>query len=179
MLIFSRLVLPYILTLFFVLKYILMQQIIYDFFHNIPLMSALISTIIAQVIKLVINIIVYKKLDLYLIVATGGMPSSHTACVGALWMSIVLIHGLISTECAIASVLAGIVYRDAVGVRRQAGIHASILNNLTMRENDENDPTPQLLKPLKTLLGHTPTQALVGLAEGIVVGLIVTLFVFS
>ena len=70
-------------------------------------------------------------------------------------------------------------YRDAVGVRRQAGIHASILNNLTMRENDENDPTPQLLKPLKTLLGHTPTQALVGLAEGIVVGLIVTLFVFS
>lgn len=141
-------------------------------------MSAIISTLIAQVAKLVINIIVYKKLDFHLLTATGGMPSSHTACVGALWMSVVLIHGIQSTECAITFVLGGIVYRDAVGVRRQAGIHASILNSLTMRETDENDPTPQLLKPLKTLLGHTPTQALVGLAQGITVGLIVTLFIF-
>lgn len=140
-------------------------------------MSAMISTLIAQLVKLVINIIVYKKLDLELLTATGGMPSSHTACVGALWMSIVLLHGVGSTESAIAFVLAGIVFRDAVGVRRQAGIHASILNSLTGREADDDDGAYPFLKPLKTLLGHTPTQALVGLAQGFIVGALVTIFV--
>lgn len=151
----------------------MINGLLYDFFHNIPLMAAMVSTLIAQLVKVVINLIVYKKLDARLLLATGGMPSSHTACVGALWTSIVVIHGIGSTYSAIAFVLGGIVYRDAVGVRRQAGIHAKILNEITRNEDDEHD----LFKPLKTLLGHTPTQALVGLAQGFLVGVLYAKFI--
>lgn len=145
----------------------------YDFIHNTPLMAAAVSTLIAQAVKLVINLIAYKKFDLYTLVATGGMPSSHTACVGALWASIALIEGVGSTESAIAFVFAGIVYRDAVGVRRQAGVHAKILNTLN-EEREASEEKSFLPKPLKTLLGHTPTQALVGLAMGLLVGYLYT-----
>lgn len=141
----------------------------YNFLHNTPLMAAIISTLIAQFIKFIINIIAYKKANFYTLVATGGMPSSHTACVGALWMAVALIEGSGSTESAIAFVFAAVVYRDAVGVRRQAGLHAKILNSLN-EERDNLEEKSFLPKPLKTLLGHTPTQALVGLGIGLLVG---------
>ena len=152
-----------------------MKDLILQFFHNTPLMAAMVSTLIAQAVKVIINLIVYKKFDARLLFETGGMPSSHTACVGALWTSIVVIYGMDSPLSAIAFVLGGIVYRDAIGVRRQAGIHAKILNEITKyEESDEHD---LYLKPLKTLLGHTPTQALVGLAQGFLVGVLYAKFI--
>lgn len=146
---------------------------LYGFIHNTPLMAAIVSTCIAQLVKLVINLFAYKKLNWYSLVTTGGMPSSHTACVGALWLSTAMIEGSGSTASAIAFIFGAVVYRDAVGVRRQAGIHASILNSL----NEEMDDSKNFLpRPLKTLLGHTPTQALVGLGLGLLVGFLYTTF---
>lgn len=152
-----------------------MRELIFGFLHNVPLMAAMVSTLIAQFVKVIINLIVYKKFDARLLLATGGMPSSHTACVGALWTSIVVLHGISSTYSAISFVLGGIVYRDAVGVRRQAGLHAKILNEIT--KNEESEEHDLFLKPLKTLLGHTPTQALVGLAQGFIVGALYALYI--
>lgn len=152
-----------------------MRELIFGFLHNIPLMAAMVSTLIAQFVKVIIKLIVYKKFDARLLLATGGMPSSHTACVGALWTSIVVLHGIGSTYSAISFVLGGIVYRDAVGVRRQAGLHAKILNEIT--KNEESEEHDLFLKPLKTLLGHTPTQALVGLAQGFIVGALYALYI--
>lgn len=145
---------------------------VFDFigglFTNIPLLSAFIATVLAQIAKILINLVVYKKWDWYLLVSTGGMPSSHTACVGALWMTLAILYGPGSVASAVSFILAAIVYRDAVGVRRQAGLHASILN--TLLNSDSNDENNQ---PLKILLGHTPLQAISGLIIGILTGIII------
>lgn len=144
-----------------------------DFFTNIPLIASMLAVIVAQLLKFILYSIRDKKLSWYSFVTTGGMPSSHSACVGALWISTSIIHGFGSIYCAITFILGAIVYRDAIGVRRQAGIHAGILNNLMEEKNSLNESEKH--KPLKTFLGHTPMQALIGLALGIIIGIISTI----
>lgn len=136
--------------------------------------SALLGVIIAQVIKVPIYFIVYRKWNIGLLFSTGGMPSSHTAMVTALATSVGLTEGFQSTLFAIAAVFAMIVIHDSTGVRRHAGYHAEVLNQLV---NDFNILIEGIKNPkiqrwesrqkLKELLGHKPIEVFFGGLLGI------------
>jgi acid phosphatase family membrane protein YuiD len=78
--------------------------------------------------------------------------------------SIGLQIGWNSNEFAIASLFAAIVMYDAAGVRQAAGKQARILNQIIDELFQEGHTLNE--ERLKELLGHTPTQVLMGLALG-------------
>ena len=59
-----------------------------------------------------------------------GFPSSHASFVVALATGAGVERGTADTSFAVAAVLAIVVMYDAMGVRRQAGYHASAINSL-------------------------------------------------
>jgi acid phosphatase family membrane protein YuiD len=94
------------------------------------------------------------------------MPSSHSALVSAAAHGIGLTAGFNSPIFALAIVVAMVVIYDATGIRRQAGRHAEIINAM-VRDLVEGHPLRQ--EQLREVLGHSPFEAIVGLALGILV----------
>lgn len=137
--------------------------------QNHVLMVALVGWLSAQVIKIIIELIRHRKLKLQLLMATGGMPSSHSSLVMSMATAVGLKYGFNSTFFAMAIVAAFVVMYDAQGVRRQAGTHAHIIN--VILENIENTGI-KLDKNLKELLGHTPLQVIAGAILGIIVAVV-------
>lgn len=152
-----------------------MEQII-AFFTNFILMSAISSWLVAQILKLFTGVFKQKKLTtVEFLFGTGGMPSSHTAAVCAVATSVGILNGLGSVEFAISAVLAMIVMRDAMGMRRQVGEHAKALN-IIMKELADAKNDPELTnKALGELVGHTPLQVFAGTIVGIAVPFCVAL----
>lgn len=138
--------------------------------QNSILWTTILAAFIAQALKSLQEAIFQRKLSLHRIFETGGMPSSHSAAVASLATSMGLVHGWSSPEFTISAVLAVIVIYDATGIRRAAGEHAEILNDLLeefnylLHEGFER-------QHLKTLLGHTYPQAVVGILIGILISL--------
>ncbi len=137
---------------------------------NTPLLAALAATMLAQALKVVITLIAERRLALDRLLETGGMPSSHSAAVAALATSVGAIHGMGSPYFAIAAVLGSIVMYDATGIRRAAGKQAEMINDLVKELNHLFDDGFQP-QALKTLLGHTYPQVLVGGLVGLGTGL--------
>ena len=138
-----------------------------DILDNSVLLVAVVACLIAQASKLVIELAKNRKLNVRVLVTTGGMPSSHSALVTALATGVGQTTGWASPEFAIATVLAIIVMYDAAGVRQAAGKQARILNQMIdelFREHQEFNEDR-----LKELLGHTPFQVIVGSALGITI----------
>lgn len=151
-----------------------------EFFTNIPLMAALTGIVFAQVIKVPIRLIFTKEFIPNLIFSTGGMPSSHTAAVTALTTSIGLIEGFDTTLFAASFVFSVIIMFDASGVRRQAGKHAALLNELVRdiqyfareaRDWHRKEEYEKRLE-LKELLGHKPIEVFFGAISGIIIGIL-------
>ncbi|EKF52436.1 divergent PAP2 family protein [Lactococcus garvieae] len=144
-----------------------------DFFKEIIsnqiLVTAIVGWFAAQIIKIFVDIFRYKKLDLRLLFATGGMPSSHSALVVSMTTATGLTQGFDSAIFAMATVFAFVVMYDAQGIRRQAGTHAYILNIII--KTIEN-PKINAERALKELLGHTPLQVFGGAVLGIFVALL-------
>lgn len=142
---------------------------------NTPLVAAFAATLIAQAFKLALVLATERRWAPERLLETGGMPSSHSAAVAALATSLGMIYGLGHPYFAIAVVFATIVMYDATGIRRAAGQHAELLNDLVEELSHLFDEGFQP-RALKTLLGHTYPQvvvgALLGLATGWVFGLI-------
>ena len=134
---------------------------------NRVLLVALVACLIAQASKLVIELIKNRKVNLRVLVTTGGMPSAHSALVTALATGIGQTIGWASPEFAIATVFAIIVMYDAAGVRQAAGKQARILNQMI----DElfRDGHQFSEDRLKELLGHTPVQVIVGSVLGVTI----------
>ncbi len=143
-----------------------------DIIYNRPLWAAIVASAVAQILKVLIEFLTDKKLDLRRLWDTGGMPSSHSAGVAALAVAIGLQEGFNSAFFAIAAVFSYVVIYDAKGVRRAAGLHAEILNEIVKE-------LPHLFeegfqpKALKTLLGHTGPQVVVGTLLGILVAVVI------
>ena len=125
---------------------------------------------IAQFLKAFTGVFKLKKFSvLELLFGTGGMPSSHSASVSALAAACFIREGFGSPAFGISVVLAFIVMRDAMGMRRQVGEHAKVLNRLFKNLSESlNDPT-LAEKALEELAGHTPLQVLAGMFVGILV----------
>ncbi len=146
---------------------------------NFPLEVAVISMMLAQLIKLPILYILEKRWEPAIIFSTGGMPSSHSAFVTALVLGVGLTEGVTGPYFAISFVLAGVVIHDAIGVRREAGRHATVLNQMKeeydvlVKELFSGEDRDDLVveTKLKELLGHEPVEAATGTLLGAIIAL--------
>lgn len=147
------------------------MNILNDLLQNKILICAVSGWFIAQALKTLIHLFFTKKFVPERLVGSGGMPSSHSATVCALSTAAFFSYGIGSFEFAISFILAVIVMHDAMGVRRETGIQARILNELMEVFADMNsDMSPQ--DKLKEFVGHTPLQVLVGALLGITIAII-------
>ncbi|MDB9390486.1 divergent PAP2 family protein [Microcystis aeruginosa] len=138
--------------------------------HNQILLISLLACFTAQVLKALIELIRDGKVSLRYLVSSGGMPSAHSALVGALATGVGLQMGWSSAEFAIAALFAVIVMYDAAGVRQAAGKQARILNQIIDEMFQEGKEFNE--ERLKELIGHTPFQVLVGLSLGIGIAMV-------
>lgn len=133
--------------------------------------NASIAAILAQLIKFVYFLIVHKRINFKIFTTTGGMPSSHSAGVIALSMTVGYNEGMNSIPFAIALGFAFVVMYDAAGIRRSAGKIAATMNRV-MEEFYSHRPSAAGEK-LKELLGHTPLEVFIGAILGIFVSYVI------
>lgn len=144
------------------------------FFTNYILVCAFIGWFGAQFFKCIRYIVKNRKFNFSVLMASGGMPSSHSATVCALVVAVARVEGAGSVMFALAFVLAFIVMYDAAGVRRAAGEQAKVLNRIA--EDIQKGDTKYLDKRLKELIGHTPLQVIMGAIFGIIIPLLIPVF---
>ena len=130
---------------------------------NPVLFISLFAWGLAQFLKVPIEYILYKRLNWALWFSSGGMPSSHSALVCSVMLSIGLFYGFDSPIFALSVAVAMIVIYDAAGVRREAGRHAEKINILI---NEFFSGQPISEKQLKEVIGHTPSQVIAGVLLG-------------
>jgi len=126
-----------------------------------------IAWAMAQLIKLLLEWVRTKKLNLYAMFASGGMPSSHTSFVVSMATQVGLVEGFSSTYFALATCFCLIVMYDAAGVRHAVGLQARMINLLVDQYNEQREVD---VNRVKEILGHTPVQVFAGIILGIVVG---------
>ena len=149
-----------------------MRDFLAEMFLNPVFVSALAAWYIAQFSKAIIYAIITKKFAFERMFGSGGMPSSHSATVCALATATGFYYGAGGFEFALAFVLATIVMHDAMGVRREAGNQARIINEMIELLDIFGDKSP-ISEKLKEFVGHTPLQVLVGALSGIATAVIV------
>ena len=146
-----------------------------EFFHEIganrALWIALLAWLTAQLLKIIFEFARVRKIRFNLIMASGGMPSSHSSFVVAVATAIGRIEGFDSLMFALAAIVSLVVMYDASGVRRAAGNQAAVINMLL--DSIENTGI-KLDKKLKEMLGHSPVEVAAGAILGIFFGLILT-----
>ncbi len=153
----------------------MIKEILY---FNFPFITSVIAIVIGQLIKFPIHYLLHKEYRPSILLSTGGMPSSHSAFVTALLISIAMEQGLKTTDFAIAFVIAIVVIHDAMGIRREAGKHATVLNTMgediqyiiSSIKNDKEKPKYD--EKFKELLGHEPSEAIFGILLGIIVSVV-------
>lgn len=142
---------------------------------NQMLMSAVVGWVVAQVLKTLIDMWLNKSFSAERLIGSGGMPSSHSSTVCALVTAAAYTYGLGSAEFAVSFVLAAVVMYDAMGVRRETGKQAKLLN-MIMEQQFFTFDNELFQKRLKEFVGHTPLQVAAGAVLGIVIAVIMELF---
>ena len=144
---------------------------------NQVLMSAVAGWTLAQVLKTAIDWILNKNFNMERLVGSGGMPSSHSATVCGLTVAAGLRYGVGSFEFAVSFILGMIVMYDAMGVRRETGKQAKLLNSILL-ENPLKLSGEVLQERLKEYVGHTPLQVFAGAILGIGLAVAIDLFCY-
>lgn len=142
-------------------------------FRNPVFLATVFSLLTAQFIKAIINLYRYRSTsfkDVLLIFfwKTGGMPSSHSSLAVSLATAIALTEGLNSTIFILSLFFALVVVRDAMGVRRSAGLQARALNQLG---RELSSRLGLAFHPVKEVQGHSPAQVAVGALLGFFIAL--------
>ena len=137
-----------------------------ELLSNQLLVSAVLGWVVAQGLKTLIDFALNKSFNKERLVGSGGMPSSHSATVCGLTTAAVIKYGVGSFEFAISFVLSMIVMYDAIGVRRETGKQAKLLNSILM-ENPLKLSAEVLQERLKEYVGHTPLQVVAGALLGV------------
>lgn len=113
-----------------------------SFFSTItsnPLINiAFVAWAAAQLIKTLLTLLLTGALVPERLFGSGGMPSSHSALVCSLAVGMARSQGFSSPLFALSVAFAGVVMYDAMGVRREAGKHARVLNQMQFDFNDLN-----------------------------------------
>ena len=139
---------------------------------NYVLVTALCGSFLAQFIKVILNLFIFHRFIPERMWGAGGMPSSHSATVCAMVVATGRYCGITSTEFALAAVISIIVMYDAMGVRRETGIQAKVLNEMLEAFSTMGKKmSPE--EKLKEFVGHTPLQVLAGAILGIVIAVVI------
>ncbi len=141
-----------------------------DILGNQVLVSAIAGWMVAQVLKTLIDLALNKNFNPERLVGSGGMPSSHSSTVCALTTAASYRYGVGSFEFAVCFVLSMIVMYDAMGVRRETGRQAKLLNSILM-ENPLKLKGELIQETLKEYVGHTPLQVAAGALLGILLAI--------
>jgi acid phosphatase family membrane protein YuiD len=136
-----------------------------DLLTNQTLIIAACAWAFAQILKTIIALAKGEGFDWGYLVGSGGMPSSHSATVSALAVSVGINEGFGTTLFAVATILALIVIYDSAGVRQSVGQQSVVLNRI-MRELKLGQ-SRVIGAELRELMGHTPFEVLVGVVLGI------------
>lgn len=137
---------------------------------NQVLALSVLSWALAQFTKGIVQRIVDGTFSLEQFLASGGMPSSHSALVTCCAVTTGVLYGFDSGLFALACLFALVVMYDACHVRKSSGEQAAAFNQLL--------PWLQELQPnmsqqeLKVFMGHTGLQVFFGALLGLAVGLI-------
>lgn len=110
-----------------------------------------------------------KRFDPAAMLRTGGMPSSHSTLITSLAISIGFVEGFLSTIFLLALGVAMIVIRDAFGVRRHVDHLSKTVDKIIKVKK-------LTINSVLKITGHTPVQAIAGVAIGIAVPTIINLF---
>ena len=122
-----------------------------------------------QLFKVIWDLVTTKRFNFKRILGAGGMPSSHAAVVTSLATLIGKNEGVDTPLFALSVIFAFVVMYDAAGVRRAAGKQAKLLNKIVETPGLKME---EVQEKLVEVLGHTPTQVIVGAIIGIAAGLI-------
>ena len=98
-----------------------------------------------------------KKIKVSSFTRTGGMPSSHSALITAISLSIGLSEGFDSTGFFVAFIMSVVVIYDARGIRYTVGKHAKLMNNKIIDASETK---------LNEYIGHSMPEIIVGIAIG-------------
>lgn len=145
------------------------MQFFQDLFNNTIFLSAVTGWLVAQILKTIIHMAFTKEFVAERLVGSGGMPSSHSATVCALAAASYFEYGAGSFEFALSLILAIIVMYDAMGVRRETGIQAKLLNDIMKIFADMGRSELSTNEKLKEFVGHTPLQVSAGAILGILI----------
>lgn len=141
---------------------------------NQILVSAATGWMVAQVLKTGLDMFLNHAFHPERLVGSGGMPSSHSSTVCALATSSGLRYGLSSFEFAVSFIVAMVVMYDAMGVRRETGKQAKLLNSILL-ENPWNFDRIEFHEKLKEYVGHTPLQVAAGAVLGSLLAFLINL----
>jgi acid phosphatase family membrane protein YuiD len=106
--------------------------------------------------------------DLY---ASGGFPSSHTALIIPVVVLLGLRRGLDDQLFALATIVAGVIMYDALGVRRSSGEQAVAIKELA------NKTGKTLTTKMHAAKGHSPIEVVGGIVVGVAVAYAFYLFI--
>ena len=137
--------------------------------------SAFMAGGCAQLIKFAINWWRTRSPELKYLRAAGGMPSSHSALVSALATAVGLTDGFDSAYAMIAVGFGLLVLCDAATLRRAAGEHARLINEIVATLNASEEMKIEAAH-LEEQLGHRRREVIAGVVFGILTAFLVCAF---
>lgn len=137
---------------------------------NQVLALSVLSWALAQLIKGIVQRVVDGTWSLEQFLASGGMPSSHSALVTCCAVTTGDLYGYDSGLFALACLFALVVMYDACHVRKSSGEQAKAVN-LLLQSLGELQPT-MTHQELKVFMGHTGLQVFFGALLGLAMGLL-------
>lgn len=138
-----------------------------DIISNKVLVIPICAWAISQLIKVIIKLVWRRRITLRDFVASGGMPSSHTALVCSLAAVVAVVEGFASVIFAVVAIFALVVMYDATGVRQSVSKQSIVLNRIVKELLVGRIRTVD--RDLRELIGHTPFQVLMGALLGVLV----------
>jgi acid phosphatase family membrane protein YuiD len=133
------------------------------------LAAAVIVQLLCQLTKFIFYSVRDKALKFKYLFTAGGMPSSHSAFVTALLVSIGLRNGIQSELFAIAFVFASIIIYDAYRLRGTVQQHSKAIEKLF-----ELLPKGKRIE-VEQMVGHSIPEVLAGIITGTVFAIAVYL----
>lgn len=143
-----------------------MEPFLNEFIANKIFLAAAISWLAAQSFKVLLTFLVEKEIRIERMHGSGGMPSAHTATIVSASTAIGIVEGWSSSIYALSLIMAFIVMYDASGVRRSVGKQAKWLNDIIFDFYKHKHVEEE---KLKELIGHKPTEVVVGAILGIII----------
>lgn len=130
------------------------------------IIAFILGWLVAQLAKVILAFQQKGKLTFKefraLIMKSGGMPSSHTACLTAATLMVGVMQGFLSPLFSFAVCVDAIVIYDALNVRYAVGEQGKFLNALVASRRGRKN----IKQGVKVIEGHTVPEVIVGLLLG-------------